>query len=120
MPSGEARPAISIYKHWPTCGSAELQQQQMVANAMAPLLGALEQPFNLGRGSTKAAAGCRSAAPTRRVGRALASMFGRGGVSKDTVSRAWRKIKRDWQAWNKHDLSSEDMAQAIADAPAPS
>src|SRR5262249_40298095 len=30
---------------------------------------------------------------TRRVGRALASLF-RGAVSKDTVSRVWRKIKR--------------------------
>src|SRR5262245_37854998 len=37
---------------------------------------------------------------TRRVGRALASLFG-GAVSKDTVSRVWRKIKGDWEAWNK-------------------
>jgi len=52
---------------------------------------------------------------TRRVGRALASVFGRGGVSKDTVSRAWRKIKTDWEAWNKRDLSSEDIVRLILD-----
>jgi putative transposase len=52
---------------------------------------------------------------TRRVGRALASVFRRGGVSKDTVSRAWRKIKTDWEAWNKRDLSSEDIVRWILD-----
>jgi putative transposase len=30
---------------------------------------------------------------TRRVRRALAALF-RGAVSKDTVSRVWRKVKR--------------------------
>jgi putative transposase len=52
---------------------------------------------------------------TRRVGRALASVFRRGGVSKDTVSRAWRKIKTDWEAWNKRDLSLEDIVRVILD-----
>jgi putative transposase len=52
---------------------------------------------------------------TRRVGRALASVFGRSGVSKDTVSRAWRKIKTDWEAWNKRDLSLEDIVRLILD-----
>ena len=52
---------------------------------------------------------------TRRVGRALASVFRRGGVSKDTVSRAWRKIKTDWEAWNKRDLSSADIVRLILD-----
>jgi putative transposase len=52
---------------------------------------------------------------TRRVGRALASVFGRGGVSKDTVSRAWRKIKTDWEAWNKRNLASEDIVRLILD-----
>jgi transposase-like protein len=32
---------------------------------------------------------------TRRVRRALRSLFG-GAVSKDTVSRVWRKVKSDW------------------------
>jgi putative transposase len=51
---------------------------------------------------------------TRRVGRALASLF-RGAVSKDTVSRMWRKIKGDWEAWNKRALSTEDVIRLILD-----
>ena len=51
---------------------------------------------------------------TRRVGRALAALF-RGSVSKDTVSRVWRKIKSDWEAWNARDLSSADMVRLILD-----
>lgn len=51
---------------------------------------------------------------TRRVGRALAALF-RGSVSKDTVSRVWRKIKSDWDAWNARDLASEDMVRLILD-----
>src|SRR5271170_8190207 len=35
---------------------------------------------------------------TRRVRRALAALFG-GAVGKDTVSRTWRKVKNDWDAW---------------------
>ena len=34
---------------------------------------------------------------TRRVQRALAALF-RGAVGKDVVSRAWRKVKTDWEA----------------------
>jgi len=51
---------------------------------------------------------------TRRVGRALAALFG-GAISKDTVSRVWRKIKGDWEAWNKRDLHAEDMVRLILD-----
>jgi transposase-like protein len=51
---------------------------------------------------------------TRRVGRALAALF-RGSVSKDTVSRVWRKLKGDWEAWNARDLSSEAMVRLILD-----
>ena len=40
---------------------------------------------------------------TRRVRRALASVFA-GAVSKDTVSRVWRKVKSDWDAWNARSL----------------
>ncbi len=35
---------------------------------------------------------------TRRVRRALGTLFG-GAVGKDTVSRAWRKVQGDWEAW---------------------
>jgi putative transposase len=51
---------------------------------------------------------------TRRVGRALAALF-RGSVSKDTVSRVWRKIKGDWEAWNARDLSNGDFVRLILD-----
>ena len=41
---------------------------------------------------------------TRRVRRALAALFG-GTVGKDTVSRVWRKVKSDWDAWNTRSLA---------------
>src|SRR5262249_40888534 len=47
-------------------------------------------------------------------GCALAALF-RGSVSKDTVSRTWRKIKGDWDAWNARDLSKEEMVRLILD-----
>ena len=43
---------------------------------------------------------------TRRVRRALAALFG-GAVGKDTVSRTWRKVKSDWDAWNARSLADE-------------
>jgi putative transposase len=42
---------------------------------------------------------------TRRVRRALATMFG-GAVGKDSVSRVWRKVKSDWEAWNARSLAA--------------
>jgi putative transposase len=51
---------------------------------------------------------------TRRVQRALAALF-RGAVGKDVVSRAWRKIKTDWEAWGQRDLGGEDIVRLILD-----
>src|SRR6187397_996105 len=51
---------------------------------------------------------------TRRVRRALAALFG-GAVSKDTVSRAWRKVKSDWDAWNARSLADEPIIRLILD-----
>jgi transposase-like protein len=51
---------------------------------------------------------------TRRVRRALAALFG-GSVSKDTVSRTWRKVKSDWDAWNARSLADEPIARLILD-----
>lgn len=51
---------------------------------------------------------------TRRVRRALAALFG-GAVSKDTVSRVWRKIKGDWDACNARALSDEPIVRLILD-----
>jgi transposase-like protein len=51
---------------------------------------------------------------TRRVKRALAALF-RGAVGKDVVSRTWRKVKADWEAWNRRDLAAEDVVRLILD-----
>jgi transposase-like protein len=51
---------------------------------------------------------------TRRVKRALAALF-KGAVGKDVVSRAWRKVKTDWEAWTRRDLGNEDIVRLIVD-----
>jgi putative transposase len=51
---------------------------------------------------------------TRRVRRALTALFG-GAVSKDTVSRVWRKVKTDWEAWNARSLAEEPIVRLILD-----
>src|SRR5467141_4726555 len=51
---------------------------------------------------------------TRRVHRALMALFG-GAVSKDTVSRTWRKVKTDWDAWNARSLADEPIVRLILD-----
>jgi putative transposase len=51
---------------------------------------------------------------TRRVKRALGALF-RGAVGKDVVSRTWRKLKTDWEAWCRRDLAGEDVVRLILD-----
>ena len=51
---------------------------------------------------------------TRRVRRALGALFG-GAVGKDTVSRVWRKVKGDWDAWNTRSLADEPIVRLILD-----
>jgi putative transposase len=51
---------------------------------------------------------------TRRVKRALFGLFG-GAVGKDVVSRAWRKVKTDWEAWCARSLAEEDIVRLILD-----
>ncbi len=51
---------------------------------------------------------------TRRVKRALYGLF-EGAVSKDVVSRAWRKVKVDWDAWCARSLAGEDIVRLILD-----
>jgi transposase-like protein len=51
---------------------------------------------------------------TRRVKRALFDLF-EGAVSKDLVSRAWRKVKVDWDAWCARGLAEEDIVRLILD-----
>jgi putative transposase len=51
---------------------------------------------------------------TRRVRRALAALF-KGAIGKDAVSRIWRKVKTDWDAWSKRPLDTEDIVRLILD-----
>ena len=46
--------------------------------------------------------------------RALAALFG-GTVGKDTVSRTWRKVKSDWDAWNSRSLAGDTIVRLILD-----
>ena len=45
-------------------------------------------------------------------GGGLAALFG-GTVGKDTVSRTWRKVKSDWDAWNSRSLAEEPIVRAV-------
>jgi len=51
---------------------------------------------------------------TRRVRRALAALF-KGAIGKDTVSRVWRRVKTDWEAWSKRPLGNDDIVRLILD-----
>jgi putative transposase len=51
---------------------------------------------------------------TRRMRRALATLFG-GAIGKDVVSRTWRKVKTDWDAWNARSLADEPIVRLILD-----
>jgi putative transposase len=51
---------------------------------------------------------------TRRVRRALAGVFVHG-VGKDVVSRVWRKVKTDWEAWCARSLTDEPIVRLILD-----
>ena len=51
---------------------------------------------------------------TRRVRRALGALF-KGAVGKDVVSRTWRQVQTDWQAWCHRSLAAEDIVRLILD-----
>jgi len=51
---------------------------------------------------------------TRRVKRALGALF-KGAVGKDVVSRTWRKVKVDWEGWNRRSLADDDIVRLILD-----
>jgi transposase-like protein len=51
---------------------------------------------------------------TRRVRRALKTLFTQG-VGKDVVSRVWRKVRSDWEAWNARSLAAEPIVRLILD-----
>ena len=39
-------------------------------------------------------------------------------MGKDVVSRTWRKVRADWEAWCRRDLVGEDVARLILDGTA--
>jgi transposase-like protein len=41
-------------------------------------------------------------------------LFG-GAVGKDVVSRTWRKVRADWEAWARRDLAGEEIVRLILD-----
>lgn len=51
---------------------------------------------------------------TRRVRRALGAVFN-GAISKDVVSKTWRKVKGDFDAWNGRLLNDEPIVRLILD-----
>lgn len=51
---------------------------------------------------------------TRRVRRALVALFG-SAVDKDVVSRTWRKVRSDWDAWNARPRANEPIMRLILD-----
>jgi putative transposase len=51
---------------------------------------------------------------TRRVRRALQTLFA-GRIGKDAVSRAWRKTRAAWEAWQQRDLTDQDIVRLILD-----
>jgi transposase-like protein len=62
-------------------------------------------------------AGCYLAGTnTRRVRRALGALFA-GAVGKDTVSRVWRKVMSDWDAWDARSLAEEPIVRLIPPSP---
>ena len=60
---------------------------------------------------------CRARLPTLLVRHrvdSLAALFG-GAAGNDTVSRVWRKVKADWEAWNGRSLAEEPIVRLILD-----
>ena len=46
-----------------------------------------------------------------QAGQARLGALFKGAVGKDVVSRTWRKVKGDCEAWARRDLSGEDAVQ---------
>jgi hypothetical protein len=69
----------------------------------------------LGRISVARSPPPRSGTNTRHVRGALGALWG-SAVGKDTVSRVWRKVQSDWDAWNARLLADEPIVRLILDA----
>jgi len=60
-------------------------------------------------------AGVYLAGPTRAGCAGRSRLCFGGAVGKDTVSRVWRKVKGDWDAWNARSLKDEPIIRLILD-----
>ena len=56
----------------------------------------------------------RSSKPSQWGKRALSALFKRA-VSKDVVSRVWRRVTVDWDVWCARSLADEDIIRLILD-----
>ena len=92
----------------PGCGAGGRHHPRVAQRRAAPLRAGDPQVEALIAGAYLAGTN------TRRVQRALAALF-RGAVGKDVVSRTWRKVKMDWEAWCRRDLAGEDIVRLILD-----
>ena len=54
-------------------------------------------------------------APTRAECGERWARCSKGAVGKDVVSRTWRKVQTDWQAWCHRSLADEDVVRLILD-----
>jgi putative transposase len=54
---------------------------------------------------------------TRRVRRALGALF-KGAVGKDVVSRTWRTVQTDREAWCHRSLADQDIVRLVLDGTA--
>jgi transposase-like protein len=60
------------------------------------------------------AAACLAGTNKHRVKRTLGALF-KGAAGRGVVSRTWRKLKGDWEAWWRRDLAGEDVVRLILD-----
>ena len=62
-------------------------------------------------------ADCRRLSCRNQYASSTPGAFGRvwRAISKDTVSRVWRKVKGDWDAWNARSLAEEPIIRLILD-----
>ena len=57
---------------------------------------------------------CRSAGAVHPINFNFRALF-KGAVGKDVVSRTWRQVKGDWEAWDCRSLAGEDIVRLILD-----
>jgi transposase-like protein len=113
-----ARPAITVSAGdlWPSRDRAAAGQarHRRGQDNRVEEYGAAGLPRRTNQADSLIAGAYLAGTNTRRVRRALSAVFG-GVVSKDTVSRVWRKVKGDWDAWNARSLAEEPIVRLILD-----